>query len=140
MRGIYAALIMALLLVSCGCVKRVGPSFVGGLPEDVEGMAAAAAAIITDLYPPGQTSVHLAMPAKLTAFDAALETALRQKGFNVVQNQGALTVAYTVDEITREEEPAWYLQLRLSDGRVFARTFSAGGPEPATTSMETRHE
>lgn len=146
MRNIILLFVILSFCLS-GCANRkTGPSFVGELPEadGVQGIAATAAALITELHAPGQTAIYIELPAKPTDFDTALENELRQKGFQLAQSQGeaALTVAYTVDEILPDDkgaESAWYLQLRLSDGRVFARMFSASGaPEPATTSLGGR--
>jgi hypothetical protein len=128
MRRIF--LVLCLVLAS-GCASRgtVG-SFCGPLPEDAAITAIAADAVthLSALYPPGHTSLRL-LPAKAAenGFVVALENGLRAKGFTLAAPDAAdaLALAYTLDAL--EEKSAWYLHLRLSDGRAIARCYTAGG-------------
>jgi hypothetical protein len=121
-------------LLSAGCVAR-GPvgSFCGPLPEQhaVAAMAADAVACLSAMYPPGRTTLRL-LPAEEAdnAFAAALESGLRAKGFTLAAPNSsvapdAVTLAYTLDAL--DEKSAWYLQLRLSDGKAAARVYTAAG-------------
>jgi hypothetical protein len=94
--------------------------------------------VLAELYPPGHTTLYL-LPAKKAENDFALafEYSLRKKGF-ALSGEGsasALTVAYTLDCL--DEKSAWYLQLRLSDGKVIARSYSAEGQPEAGLSRTT---
>ena len=134
------ALILSLLLAVCfvsGCASR-GPigSFAGPLPEKdaVSAIAGDAVSILTDIYPPGHTTLHV-LPAKdaENGFALALDNGLRAKGFTLaapdsVVAPDVLTLAYTLDML--EDKAAWYLRLRLSDGKAIARVYDAlGQPE-----------
>ena len=121
MRKTLLALCFAVLFAS-GCAKpgQVG-SFCGPLPERsaVSAIAADAVACLSDMYPPGHTSLHL-LQTKDAAndFAAAFESGLRSQGFTLAAAESAdvIVVAYTLDAL--DEKSAWYLQLRLSDGRT----------------------
>ena len=126
-----------------GCAVR-GPvgSFCGPLPEKaaVSAIAADAVSCLSGLYPPGHTALYL-IPAKSAAndFAAAFENGLRAQGFTLVATESgdALSVAYTLDAL--DEKAAWYLQLRLSDGKAIARAYTASGQPEAgqsRTAME----
>lgn len=124
-----------------GCAKPglVG-SYCGPLPEQnaVSAIAADAVDCLTALYPPGHTSLHL-LQAKDAAngFAVAFETGLRAEGFTLAaaENADVLVVAYTLDEL--DEKTAWYLQLRLSDGKAIARAYTASGfPEAGQSRTE----
>jgi len=113
-----------------GCASR-GPigSFAGPLPEKsaVAAIADDAAFILAGLYPPGHTTLRL-LPAKNAenSFAVAFESSLRSRGFTLAATDSdALAVAYTLDVL--EEKTAWYLHLRLSDGKVIARCYLANG-------------
>ena len=129
MRRILFSLMLTMLLAS-GCAVR-GPvgSWCGPLPERgaVSAIADDAVSCLTALYPPGHTSLHL-LQAKDAGneFAAAFENGLRAKGFTLAATESAdvLIVAYTLDAL--DEKSAWYLQLRLSDGKAFARSYTAG--------------
>ncbi len=48
-----------------------------------------------------------------------------------------IVFAYTLDAL--DEKSAWYLQLRLSDGKVIARAYSASGqPEAGQSRTEQK--
>ena len=133
MRGILLSLLLTVLLAS-GCAVR-GPvgSWCGPLPEGgaVAAIAADAVSCLAGLYPPGHTTLYL-VPAKNDGFAGALESGLRARGFTLaasVDAPGAVAVAYTLDQL--EEKAAWYLQLRLSDGKAVARSYTAGGQPEA---------
>jgi hypothetical protein len=137
-RILYICLVLALV---SGCAGR-GPvgSFAGPLPSNpaVASIAADAVNVLADTYPPGHTTLHL-LPAKKAenGFALALEYRLRKKGF-ALSGEGsgnALAVAYTLDSL--DEKAAWYLQLRLSDGKVIARSYSADGQPEAGQSRTT---
>lgn len=135
------ALLFSVLLAVClasGCASR-GPigSFAGPLPEKdaISIIADDAVSTLAGLYPPGHTVIRL-LPAKNVenGFALALESGLRTKGFTlaVSDSSDALTLAYTLDML--EDRAAWYLQLRLSDGkdiRIMARAYDAHGQPEA---------
>ena len=144
MRGILFSLLLTLLLAS-GCAVR-GPvgSWCGPLPEGgaVSAIASDAVSCLAGLYPPGHTSLHL-LQTKDTSndFSAAFENGLRAKGFTLASAESAdvIVVAYTLDAL--DEKSAWYLQLRLSDGKAIARSYAANGQPEAgqsRTEMEFR--
>jgi hypothetical protein len=121
-----------------GCASR-GPlgSFCGPLPEDaaVTAIAADAVACLAGLYPPGHTVLRL-LPAKEAenGFALAFESGLRAQGFTVIADASpdAVIVAYTLDALyEKKEKAAWYLQLRLSDGKAVARVYDANGQPEA---------
>lgn len=142
MRKTLLALCFVMLFAS-GCAKPglVG-SWCGPLPEHsaVSAIAADAVACLSALYPPGHTSLHL-LPAKDAGndFAAAFEKGLRAKGFTLAAADSAdvLIVAYTLDAL--DEKSAWYLQLRLSDGKAFARSYTASG-QPEAGQSRTEQE
>jgi len=148
MKMLMLFLILAVSLAS-GCASR-GPvgSFAGPLPETgaVSAIADDATSIVSDLYPPGHTTLHV-LPAKNAenGFALAFENGLRAKGFTLAATDSSdtLTLAYTLDML--EEKTAWYLQLRLSDpnggGKAIARAYDAHGlPEAgqSRTALEYR--
>jgi len=142
MRKVLLSLCFVMLFAS-GCAKPglVG-SWCGPLPERgaVSAIVADAVACLTELYPPGHTSLHL-LQAKDAAndFAAAFENGLRAKGFTLAAADSAdiLIVAYTLDML--DEKSAWYLQLRLSDGKAFARSYTASG-QPEAGQSRTEQE
>lgn len=128
-------------MFASGCAKPalVG-SYCGPLPEQnaVSAIAADAVDCLTTLYPPGHTSLHL-LQAKDAAngFATAFETGLRAEGFTLAAAEAAdvIVVTYTLDAL--DEKSAWYLQLRLSDGKAFARSYTASGlPEAGQSRTE----
>ncbi len=131
-----------LLLCLAACARRMpsGPSWCAAEPPaGTAAIAEDAVALLAATYPPGHTSIHL-KPAQAgqdeNAFAAALESGLRAKGFRIAAAPGkALTLAYTLDAL---EENVWYLRLRLSDGKTFARTYSSGGEPEAGRSLGVR--
>ena len=140
MRTILFSLMLTVLLAS-GCAVR-GPvgSYCGPLPEGgaVSAIATDAVSCLTALYPPGHTTLHL-LPAKDAGngFAAAFENGLRAQGFTLATTDSAdtLAVAYTLDAL--EDKAAWYLQLRLSDGKAIARAYTASGQPEAGQSRTT---
>ena len=131
-------LLCLLVLFASGCAKHglVG-SFCGPLPERnaVAAIAADAVGCLAALYPPGHTSLHL-MQAKNAGndFASAFENGLRAEGFTLTTAESAdvLVVAYTLDALVADDEKsAWYLQLRLSDGKAIARSYAANGQPEA---------
>jgi hypothetical protein len=131
------ALILSLLLAVClasGCAHRGAGSFAGPLPERgaVSVIADDAASILSDVYPPGHTSLHV-LPAKdaENGFAVAFESNLRSRGFTLAapDSSDTLSLAYVLDML--EEKAAWYLQLRLSDGKAIARAYDAQGQPEA---------
>lgn len=137
MRKTLLALCFVVLFAS-GCAKPglVG-SFCRPLPERgaISAIAADAVACLATLYPPGHTSLHLLQAKDAdNEFAAALEKGLRAKGFTLAAAESAdvLIVAYTLDAL--DEKSAWYLQLRLSDGNAFARSYTASGQPEACQS------
>ena len=91
-------------------------------------------------YPPGHTSLYL-LQAKDAGndFAAAFEKGLRAQGFTLAAADSAdvLIIAYTLDAL--DEKSAWYLQLRLSDGKAFARSYTASG-QPEAGQSRTEQE
>jgi hypothetical protein len=142
MKALIFSLLLAASLVS-GCAKP-GPigSFAGPLPEKpaVAAIADDAASILTGLYPPGHTTIRL-LPARdaENGFAVALENGLRAKGVTLaaLEASDALTLAYTLDML--EDKAAWYLQLRLSDGKSIARAYTASG-QPEAGQSRTEQE
>ena len=134
MRSVLFSLLLALLLTS-GCAVR-GPvgSYCGPLPEGgaVSAIATDAVSCLVALYPPGHTALHV-IPAKNVdnGFAGAFESGLRAQGFTLVAADATETiaVAYTLDSL--EDKAAWYLQLRLSDGKAIARAYTASGQPEA---------
>lgn len=135
---------MALFASGCAKPDMIG-SFCGPLPERgaVSAISADVVGCLSALYPPGHTSLHL-LQAKDAAndFAAAFETGLRAQGFTLAAAETAdvIVVAYTLDAL--DEKSAWYLQLRLSDGKVIARSYTASGQPEAgqsRTEQEFRH-
>ena len=136
MRKVLLSLCFVVLFAS-GCAKTglVG-SYCGPLPEQnaVAAIAADAVDCLSALYPPGHTSLHL-----LQAKDAAngFDTGLRAEGFTLAaaETGDVIVVAYTLDEL--DEKTAWYLQLRLSDGKAIARAYTVNGfPEAGQSQTE----
>ena len=134
------------LLALClsGCAGRgLSGSFCGPLPSDaaVVQVAQDAVSFLAMSYPPGHTSLYL-LPAKEAdnAFARALESGLRARGFIILAQaaqawKDAVSVAYTLDAL--RDESAWYLQLRLSDGRALSRAYDAAGmPEAGRTQID----
>lgn len=142
MRGVLFSLLLTLLLAS-GCAVR-GPvgSWCGPLPERdaISAIAGDAVACLSALYPPGHTSLHL-LQAKDAGndFAAAVENGLRSAGFTLAAADSAdvIVVAYTLDAL--DEKSAWYLQLRLSDGKAIARSYTASG-QPEAGQSRTEQE
>ena len=140
MKRILLLLIVLMGLFVSGCAGR-GPvgSWCGPLPEKaaVSAIAADAVHCLSGLYPPGHTTLHL-IPAKAADndFAAAFESGLRARGFTLAATDAdALSVAYTLDAL--DEKAAWYLQLRLSDGKALARVYDAAGlPEAGRSQTE----
>jgi|GEM_PF-901501 hypothetical protein len=137
MKSLLISIILAAILTS-GCASRAPfGSFAGPLPGKpaVEAIADDAVSILAELYPPGHTSLAV-IPAKdaENGFAVAFESGLRAKGFILAapDSSDAFMVAYTLDML--EEKAAWYLRLRLSDGkdvRVMARAYDAHGQAEA---------
>ena len=140
---IFPLLLMVLLASGCAGRGAVG-SYCGPLPEGktVAAIAADAVDLLSNLYPPGHTAVHL-VPAKNVenTFVQAVEGGLRTKGFMLVPDArpDAVAIAYTLDAM--DEKSAWYLQLRISDnedsGKSIARAYTASGqPEAGQSRTE----
>ena len=134
------AVFLLLALLLSGCAGRgLSGSFCGPLPSDtaVVQVAQDAVSFLASSYPPGHTALFL-MPAKAeNAFAHALENGLRSRGFTLLMEdrKDALAVAYTLDEL--RDDAAWYLQLRLSDGKALARVYDAAGlPEAGRSQTE----
>ena len=144
---IFPLLLMVLLASGCAGRGAVG-SYCGPLPEGktVAAIAADAVDLLSNLYPPGHTAVHL-VPAKNVenTFVQDFEGGLRTKGFTLAPDAraDAVAVAYTLDALSEKgEERAWYLQLRLFDrktgGTSIARAYTASGqPEAGQSRTET---
>lgn len=139
------ALLPLLFLVALcsGCAgKGLIGSYCGPLPEAhaINAIAADAVDSLATQYPPGYTALHL-MPAKKAenGFAQAFERGLRSAGFSIrgVDSPDSLTVAYTLDAL--EKDAAWYLQLRLSDGKAISRAYSASG-QPEAGRSQAPHE
>ena len=142
MRKILLSLRLVVLFAS-GCAKPgLMGSFCGPLPERgaVSAIAVDAVACLSELYPPGHTSLHL-LQAKDAAndFASAFENGLRSQGFTLAAAESAdvIVVAYTLDML--DEKSAWYLQRRLSDGKAFARSYTASG-QPEAGQSRTEQE
>lgn len=138
MRGATLILMLFCLLAS-GCASRgLSGSFYGDVSGEAPAlMAADAVDYLTTLYPPGRTTLRIAAAKKAdNAFAAALENGLRQVGFSLLPPDGSstpaedcITVAYTLDVL--EQNAAFYLQLRFSDGKAVSRAYAASGQPEA---------
>lgn len=136
MRGVLLSLMLFCLLAS-GCAQRgLSGSYFGDVPGNAPArIAADTVDYLTTLYPPGRTSLRLAAAKKAdNAFAAALESGLRQAGFSVLPADSlpaadSITVAYTLDVL--EQNAAFYLQLRFSDGKAVSRAYTASGQPEA---------
>lgn len=140
-----ALLLLCFCLSACG-YRGLGGSFVGTLPDAAatQAIASDAIAFLSERYAPGHTTLFLLTPEKdaNNAFSAQLEAGLRQRGFSVTAERAsdAITVAYTLDSLKGDEgedDAAWYLQLRLSDGQAYARAYTAAGSPEAGRSATT---
>ena len=144
---IFPLLLMVLLASGCAGRGAVG-SYCGPLPEGktVAAIAADAVDLLSNLYPPGHTAVHL-VPAKNVenTFVQDFEGGLRTKGFTLAPDAraDAVAVAYTLDALSEKgEERAWYLQLHIfdskTDGISIARAYTPSGqPEAGQSRTET---
>ncbi len=135
MPRIILMMILAFSLAACAH-KGVGGSFVGNLPqkEATSAIAEDAARYLAEEYAPGHTVLNVLTPEKdaNNDFSAFLDAGLRVRGFTLSSGGDAVTVGYTLDSLKdgKGNEVAWYLQLRLSDGRSIARSYRAdGSPE-----------
>lgn len=92
-------------------------------PFSAEDAAVDIATALSYVYPPGQTSLSLAMGDN--AFNQALEDRLRAKGFKIVPEKdghnGALKLFYRIDRLV--EESGCYLTVTLSDGYIYSRIY-----------------
>lgn len=140
MRGAILILMLFCVLAS-GCASRgLSGSFYGEVSGEAPAlMAADTVDYLTSLYPPGRTTLRIAAAKKAdNAFAAALENGLRQAGFSLlaadnVPSADCITIAYTLDVLTDapEQETAFYLQLRFSDGKAVNRAYTANGQPEA---------
>lgn len=139
MRGATLILMLFCLLAS-GCASRgLSGSYFGEVAGNAPALIAAdAVGYLTKLYPPGRTTLRIAAAKKAdNAFAAALENGLRQAGFSLLPPDGSsgapaddcITVAYTLDVL--EQNAAFYLQLRFSDGKAVSRAYTASGQPEA---------
>ena len=137
MKALLLSVCLCVMLAS-GCASRGSlGSFAGPLPEKgaVAAIADDAVSILAGLYPPGHTAIRLLLAKTENGFAVAFENGLRAKGFTLAAPDVApdaadvLTLAYTLDML--EEKAAWYLQLRLGDGKAIARAYDANGQPEA---------
>ena len=135
MRRVLLLFLVLVGLFASGCAVR-GPmgSWCGPLPEGgaIAAIATDAVSCLSSLYPPGHTTLHV-VPAKTADndFASAFENGLRAQGFTLstADSPEAIAVGYTLDAL--DEKSAWYLQLRLSDGKAIARAYTASGQPEA---------
>lgn len=140
MRG-FLLILMLFCVLASGCASRgLSGSFYGDVSGEAPAlMAADTVDYLTSLYPPGRTTLRIAAAKKAdNAFAAALENGLRQAGFSLLAADAAssadcITIAYTLDVLTDapEQEAAFYLQLRFSDGKAVNRAYTANGQPEA---------
>lgn len=92
-------------------------------PFSAEDAAVDIAAALSYVYPPGQTTLALAVGDN--AFNQALENTLRAKGFTIVPVNGghnnALKLFYRIDRLV--EESGCYMTVTLSDGYIYSRIY-----------------
>lgn len=141
MKKLFPLLIVFVCMCSgCASTGMVG-SYCGPVPElNALGLIADdAVSCLTDIYPPGHTAIYL-LPAQSTdnGFQNAFDARLRASGFTVLANENSknLSISYTFDVLSDERtgEMAYYLQLRLSNGLSFSRSYTASGlPEGSRT-------
>lgn len=122
---------LSLCLMACA-YRHTGPSYVGDLPsgQAVSAIAGDAAIYLSEQYAPGQTTLYLAVPPNPdNEFSLALDNSLRRKGFTIAPDNAAdsVGIGYTLDALQDSNNGAWYLRLRLSDGKTVARVYDANG-------------
>ena len=130
-------LLLCLFLILTGCASHgVGGSYVGDLPQKSATTAIAedAAIYLAQEYAPGHTSLYVLTPENdiNNDFSILFDDSLRSRGFTISPDSSgnAITVSYTLDALKDEngkDNGAWYLQLRLSDGQMVARSYSPDG-------------
>lgn len=130
-------LLLCLSLSLMACASRgVGGSYVGDLPQKSATAAIAddAAVYLSQEYAPGHTSLYLLTPenAANNDFSVSFDDSLRSRGFTMSPDGSgnAITVGYTLDALKDDngkDNGAWYLQLRLSDGQMVARSYGPDG-------------
>lgn len=123
-------LLCLLLVCLTGCVTTQGgrsylpPDFTN---EEFSGMAAEISTVLSGVYPAGQTS--LSLEPLTTPFHQALDNALRGKGFKIFEtgpempHKDVLALTYVIDHVSGEN--GIYVQIRLSDGFIFSRYYTA---------------
>ena len=139
----------AVLMLALGAAVYLNWSFSREAPSSLvasEDIAADAVDLLSNLYPPGHTAVHL-VPAKNVENTLVqdFEGGLRTKGFTLAPDAraDAVAVAYTLDVLSEKgEERAWYLQLRIFDSKTggisIARAYTPSGqPEAGQSRTET---
>lgn len=129
MRNFRMLLLVVLLpfLPACAAKNPVG-SYVGEpLPDNgaIALIAQDATTSLTEMYPPGHTTLSLLGTENTNTFGEYFENSLREKGFTIAPSPEGINIAYVLDAI--DEKSAWYLQLKLSDSKNFARVYSASG-------------
>lgn len=126
-------IISAVLLVSALCACSSGKtgafkSYVASsFPASLEArIAEDLADELAGIYPPGHTSLHLALAGTSDNLGQSLEQSLRVRGFSIADSPGSgvKTVAYVLDKI---EDSYWYTRLTVSGGLVVTRTYSLSG-------------
>ena len=124
---LLGGLILA-LMVSGGCAGSRGQghmfSFVADkFPADQAlTLAERMADSLSEIFPPGHTTLFIQPTKKTESLGAAFEEALRSRGFVIVPEptDQALAVAYALDQI---DEQTWYTRLAMSGGLVITRTY-----------------
>ena len=131
--SIICGLLLA-LTVSGGCAGSLGQghmfSFVTeSYPADqATDLADRMAASLSEIFPPGHTTVFIQPTKKTESLGVAFEEALRSRGFIIAPEPGgqALAVAYALDRL---DEQTWYTRIVVSGGLIITRTYDLAGDQ-----------
>ena len=124
---ILSGLLLA-LLVSGGCAGSRGQglmfSFVSeSFPADQAAtLAERMADSLSEIFPPGHTTIFIQPTDKADGLSGAFDQALRSRGFIIAPEPSdqALAVAYALDQV---DEHTWYTRIAVSGGLVITRTY-----------------
>lgn len=143
-----SVILLLLTLCASGCAnKGIVGSFYGEMPHNSVPVRIAgdAADYIAALYPPGHTALQvLSADDSDNPFSSAFEGGLRKIGFRMLpasdvpaDSDHCISISYTLDVL--EKDAAYYLQLRFSDGKAVARSYSVTG-QPEAGRSATPHD
>ena len=120
------------LVISGGCAGSRGQmfSFVNDkFPADqaatlAEGMAGS----LSEIFPPGHTTIFIQPTAKADNLSVSFDQALRSRGFIIAPEPSdqALAVVYTLDQV---DDHTWYTRIAVSGGLVITRAYDLSGSQ-----------